>query len=188
MPWKLGNLTIKEGRSWKHHNGTTHPSNWGSWSDSEKTAAGLVWEDPPAPYDNRFYWGRETDGTLIPKSLTDVNSVDADGKIIVDPVTGKQHVTKGLKTIYIQQTKQTANDLLSKTDWYITRKAEDSATTIPSDVSTYRAAVRTKSGTIETAINNAANLTAFIALFDVPVDSDGNPTGNAPINDWPEDI
>ena len=191
MPWKLGNLTIKEGRSWKHHNGTTHPSNWGSWSDSEKTAAGLVWEDTPAsevPFDNRFYWGRKTDGTLIPKSLTDVNSVDADGKIIVDPVTGQQSVTKGLKTIYIEQTKQTANGKLSATDWYVTRKAEDSTTTIPSDVTTYRAAVRTKSGQIEAAINGAANPTAFIALFDVPVDSDGNPTGNAPINDWPEDI
>jgi hypothetical protein len=25
-------------------------------------------------------------------------------------------------------------------------------------------------------------------LFDVPVDSDGVPTGNAPINDWPEEV
>ena len=73
-------------------------------------------------------------------------------------------------------------------DWYVTRKAEDSTTTIPSDVTTYRAAVRTKSGTIEKAITDAADHAAFMALFDVPVDSDGKITGNAPINDWPEDI
>ena len=55
-------------------------------------------------------------------------------------------------------------------------------------MTTYRAAVRTKSGQIEAAINGAANHAAFMALFDVPVDSDGNPTGNAPINDWPDEI
>jgi hypothetical protein len=163
------------------------------YSNSEKTAIGITWEDPPAseaPYDNRFYWGRQTDGTLIPRSLTDVNDVDEDGKAVIDPITGQQSVTKGLKTIYIEQTKQTANNKLSATDWYVTRKAEDSTTTIPSDVTTYRAAVRTKSGTIEKAITDAADHTAFMALFDTPMDSQDppQPTGNAPINDWPEDI
>jgi len=27
-----------------------------------------------------------------------------------------------------------------------------------------------------------------MALYDTPVDSDGVPTGNAPINDWPDEI
>jgi len=27
-----------------------------------------------------------------------------------------------------------------------------------------------------------------MALYNAPVDADGNPTGNAPINDWPETI
>ena len=189
MPWKLGDKIIKEGRSWSN-DGVTHPTNWAIWSDADKKAAGLTWEDPPAPYDNRFYWGRQTDGTLIPRSLTDVNEVDEDGKAVIDPLTGKQLVTKGLKTIYIEQTKQTANDKLSETDWYVTRKAEDSTTTIPSDVSTYRAAVRTKSGTIEKAITDAADHAAFMALFDTPMDSQDppQPTGNAPINDWPDEI
>ena len=191
MPWKYNGSILKVGRAFTGTDGTKYPAVWMRYSNSEKTAIGITWEDPPAseaPYDNRFYWGRQTDGTLIPRSLTDINEVDDDGNAIIDTITGKQLVTKGLKTIYIEQTKQTANDKLSETDWYVTRKAEDSTTTIPSDVTTYRAAVRTKSGTIETAINNAANITAFIALFDIPVDSDGKPTGNAPINDWPEDI
>ena len=191
MPWKYNGSTLKVGRAFTGTDGTKYPAVWMRYSDSEKTDIGITWEDSPAseaPYDNRFYWGRQTDGTLIPRSLTDVNEVDEDGKAVIDPLTGKQLVTKGLKTIYIEQTKQTANDKLSETDWYVTRKAEDSTTTIPSDVTTYRAAVRTKSGQIETAITNAADHAAFMALFDAPVDSDGNPTGNAPINDWPEDI
>jgi len=191
MPWKYNGSNLKEGRGFTGTDGTQYSSAWIRMTDSEKTAAGITWSDPPAseaPFDNRFYWGRQTDGTLIPKSLTDVNEVDDDGKAIIDPTTGKQLVTKGLKTIYIEQTKQTANDKLSATDWYVTRKAEDSTTTIPSDVTTYRAAVRTKSGTIEKAITDAADHTAFMALFDAPVDSDGNVTGNAPINDWPDEI
>tara|TARA_A100001035_G_C27785230_1_gene503998 strand:- start:3002 stop:3577 length:576 start_codon:yes stop_codon:yes gene_type:complete len=191
MPWKYGNKIIKEGRGWTDDAGTKHPYNWNIWSDADKKAAGLTWEEPPAseaPYDNRFYWGRQADGTLIPKSLTDVKAVDDDDKAVIDPITGKQLVTKGLKTVYIEQTKQTAKNKLVSTDWYITRKAEDNTTTIPSDVTTYRAAVRTKSDTIETAITNAADHAAFMALFDVPVDSDGNPTGNAPINDWPDEL
>ena len=191
MPWKYGNKIIKEGRGWTDDAGTKHPYNWNIWSDADKKAAGLTWEEPPAseaPYDNRFYWGRQADGSLIPKTLTDVKAVDDDDKAVIDPITGKQLVTKGLKTVYIEQTKQTAKNKLVSTDWYITRKAEDNTTTIPSDVTTYRAAVRTKSDTIETAITNAADHAAFMALFDVPVDSDGNPTGNAPINDWPDEL
>ena len=69
----------------------------------------------------------------------------------------------------------------------IVRNAEKS-TAIPSDITTYRDAIRTKCASIETAINNCSNLTEFIALFDVPVDSDKNPTGNAPINDFPDEI
>tara|TARA_Y100000004_G_scaffold139008_1_gene157768 strand:- start:381 stop:956 length:576 start_codon:yes stop_codon:yes gene_type:complete len=191
MPWKYNGSILKPGKAFVGTDGTKYPAVWTRYSDSEKADIGITWEDPPAseaPFDNRFYWGRETDGTLIPRSLTDVNSADANGKLIFDPVTGEQVVTKGLKTIHIERTKQTANDLLSKTDWYITRKAEDSTATIPDAVATYRAAVRTKSGEIETAITNAANFTAFMELFDMPVDSDGNPTGKAPINDWPDEL
>ena len=42
--------------------------------------------------------------------------------------------------------------------------------------------------TIEDKINNCTNVTEFMKLFDVPVDSDNKPTGNAPINDWPDEI
>ena len=157
------------------------------WSDAEKTAAGLVEVTDPASFDKRFYWGRDGNGDLIPRSLNDVNETDSDGNAILDE-NGDQLVTEGLKTIHKRATKQAAGSLLAGTDWYITRKAEDSTATIPAAVTTYRAAVRTASNTIEAAIDGAADLTAFIALFDTPVDDDGNPTGNPPITDWPDAI
>ncbi len=83
---------------------------WTLFNNSEKKDNGLAWEDPPAseaPFDNRFYWSRKTDGSLTEKSLTDINVVDKDGKEVIDPKTGKQMIQLGLKSIWITQTKQT---------------------------------------------------------------------------------
>ena len=187
MPWKHNGRIIKEGKAWVADDNTKKPGTWASWTAEFKKANGLVWEDPPAseaPFDNNFYWGRKTDGTLIERSLTDVKEVDGDGKAVLDQ-DGNQIITLGLKSIWITQTKRTANELLSNTDWMITRKAEK-GTTIPDATTTYRDSVRTACNTIETKINGCSNLTEFMALFDTPVDSDGKPTdGNAPINDFP---
>jgi len=84
------------------------------------------------------------------------------------------------------QDKRNCYDMLAKTDWEVTRKSEK-GTAIASATTTFRDKVRTACNTIETKINDCANLIAFKALFDVPVDSDGNPTGNAPIYDFPEE-
>lgn len=96
-------------------------------------------------------------------------------------------VTKGLKTVWTEFTKNTANTKLSETDWYITRNTE-TGDAIPSTVTDYRAAVRAACATIEGQINGAADLAAFMALFDMPVDADGMPTGPAPVNAWPDAI
>ena len=189
MPWKHNHKIIQPGKVWRSSDGTLHSARWASKSDAWKTKWGLVWEDAPAsaaPYDSRFYRGRQSDGTLIPRSLADVNEVDGDGNPINDE-DGNQLVTPGLKTSWIAQTKRIANDKLAVHDWYVTRKAEKS-TAIPSSVTIYRDAVRTKCAEIETALNGAADLAAFMALFEDTVDSDGNVTAIAKINDWPKEI
>ena len=189
MPWKHNGRIIRVGKAWVSDSGVKHPAIWMRWSDSEKKDNGLTWEDPPAseaPFDDRFYWGRKTDGSLIEKSLTDINSVDKDGKALIDPLTGKQAIQLGLKSIWIAQTKQTANDLLSNTDWMVTRKSEK-GTAIPDATTKYRDSVRTACNTIETKINACSNLTEFMALFDTPLDSNKLPKGNAPMFDFPKE-
>ena len=186
MPWKYSGRIIRVGKAWVDNSGTQYPAVWNNLSADEKAAIGLTWEDEVAAHDNRFYWGRNADGSLIPRSLTDINEVDADGKAILD-IDGNQLVTLGLKSNAIALAKTQAAGQLAPYDWYITRKSEKS-TAIPSSVTTYRDAVRTACAAIETSIGNASDLAAFMALYDVPVDSDGNPTGNAPINDWPDAI
>jgi|TARA_R100001510_G_scaffold15276_1_gene12775 hypothetical protein len=189
MPWKHNHKILKPGKAWTDTNGTLHSALWMRYDNAWKTKYNIVWEDDPAsqaPYDNRFYHGRQLDGTLIPKSLTDVNEVDSDGNPIKD-TDGNQIVTPGLKTTWVAKTKATANNKLAVHDWYVTRKAEKS-TAIPSSVSTYRDAVRTKCAEIETALNGASDLAAFMALFKDTIDSDGVTTTVAKINDWPKEI
>jgi len=191
MPWKYNNTIIRAGKAWVDNNGYKHPYNWASaWSDDDKKSWGVSWEDAPASeaaFDNRFYWGRQTDGTLIPRSLTDIDVVDEDGKAVND-ADGNQIVTLGLKSNAIALAKTQAAGLLAPHDWQVIKATEVDSYSVPSTVTTYRAAVRTASNSIGTAITNAADLAAFMALYDTPVDSDGKPTGNAPINDWPETI
>jgi hypothetical protein len=178
--WTYNGKQIKEGRSWVNADGITHPTSWGRWSAADKTAAGLVWADDPAPFDNRFYWDANT-----PKALDNVNEVDEDGNAILDE-DGVQVVTLGLKSQWKATIKQQAGGLLAPTDWMVIKAQEVSEYLVPAGTLTFRADVRTASNTIEAAIDGAADHAAFVALFDTPVDADGNPTGNAPINDWPE--
>ena len=164
MPWKYNNVTIRAGKSWVDDNSIRHPRTWSRWSDTEKIAAGLVWQDGPAPFDSRFYWAAD-----LPRDLDDVTEQDGS-------------VTLGLKSQYKAQTKVIAGSLLAPTDWHVVKAAEVETYSVPSNVSQYRSDVRAASNTIEAAIDGASDLDAFIALFDAPED------GNSTINDWPDEI
>lgn len=91
---------------------------------------------------------------------------------------GEVVTTLGLKSQKKAQVKKTAASLLSPSDWYVVRAAEGGAA-IPTDVATYRAAVRTASDTMEAAIDAAADMDAFIALHTDTEES------TATLNEWP---
>ena len=180
MAWKYNNSIIRAGKAWTDSDGIQHPSNWMLWDAATKAAKGLIWEDDPAPFDGRFYWSAG-----VAKALDDVNAVDENGDPLMQD--GEQVVTLGLKSQAIELVKRQAGDKLAATDWYVIRETETTVA-MPDSVAAYRAAVRNASGDIEAAITAVTTLDAFIALYDAPVDADGNPTGNAPINDWPDAI
>lgn len=161
MPYLYNGKIIREGRSWTDDAGIKHPTNWASWSDAEKAAKGLVWQDPPAAYDNRFWWDADT-----PKALDDVTA---------DGVT-----TPGLKSVYKARVKQQAGQMLAATDWYIVRHAE-TGQEIPASVLTHRSAIRAYSDYLEGEIDAAADHAAFVALF-AAIDD-----GVAPMFGWPEE-
>jgi hypothetical protein len=180
MAYKYSGRIIRAGKSWRDNDGVQHPSSWMRWSEETKAAKGLVWEDDPASFDKRFYWSAG-----VAKSLDDVNEVDENGNPLMQD--GQQLVTKGLKTNAIELVKRQAGDKLAETDWMVIKASEVSGYSLPTEVAAARAAIRTASNNIEAAILAASDLDQFMALYDVPM-IDDMPTGNAPINDWPETI
>tara|TARA_R100000988_G_C4004394_1_gene171465 strand:+ start:2626 stop:3261 length:636 start_codon:yes stop_codon:yes gene_type:complete len=167
-------------------------------SDSERKAIGIYPVATAAKLDAKFYIekpptyvvnGDKVDETIVKASdlpLADSNKVDDDGNPIND-YKGNQEINEGLKTIYKRKTNQNATALISVYNWLVERYTYDNSKTIPTAVKTYVAAVRTAATTINGKIDGASDMTAFSALFVVPKDGSGNPTGNAPIEDWPDD-
>lgn len=187
--WKYNGRTIRTGKAWTDDNGVQHPANWHVWSATEKAAAGLTEVTPETPPDSRLYtWGYQADGVTISKTaknLNDVNEVDGDGDPILDD-DGNQVVTRGVKWNLKQEVKTQQGSLLAQTDWAVVRKA-DKGTAIPSNIQTYRDAIRTKATEMETAIDNAADTDAVADLFlTYTTNEDGSVTKSGILYDWPE--
>ena len=121
--------------------------------------------------------------------LEDVDAVDVDGNAVLDHY-GVQMVTRGLKYNAIQKVKQQQSGYLSRTDWYIIRKA-DVGTAIPTAIQTFRNAIRADATRIENAITAATTMNEFIALHTTTYneDEDGNITVNviAITQSWTEE-
>ena len=96
------------------------------------------------------------------RKLENEDAKDEDGNQLFND-DGSKTINYGLKHNAIQKVKIDQEALLSETDWYIIRKA-DAGTAIPSNIQTWRNAIRTDATEIETAITNAADMNAFIAL------------------------
>jgi hypothetical protein len=114
--------------------------------------------------DERFYWvtfGSYSVGDTYvtrnyvntPKALEDVTETPEGA---TEPIT-----TKGLKSNYIAQFKQTANSLLAQTDWMVIRKAERSVD-IPADVAAKRAAILAECDRLTAAVTAAQDMPSFI--------------------------
>ena len=118
------------------------------------------------------------------RALEDINAVDEEGEPLLDR-DGVQIITRGLKHNAIQKVKRQQAGFLSQTDWYIIRKA-DNGTAIPSAIQTWRDAIRVDATEIETAITNAADMDAFIALHNNTYKDDGSIDVVARVNRWTE--
>ena len=186
--WKYNGRVIREGKSWTDDNGIQHPSNWNIWSADEKAAAGLTEATPETPPDSRLYiWSYQADAVTISKtakSLTDVGLVDENGNAVNDD-DGNQIMQPGVRSQLKAEVKSQQEALLNQTDWAIIRKA-DKGTAIPSNIQTYRDAIRTKATEMENAIDGAANTDAVAALFvTYTINEDGSQTKSGILYDWP---
>ena len=151
--------------------GVQYPSNWLRMaSEEDKAALGITWEADPAPVDYRFYWSEGN-----PKALEDKEESDEDGNPLYVKVLGEvdgepamvdsdeRLVTKGLKSQWIAQVKDTAGKMLATTDWMVIRKAERDVA-IPADVVAKRAAIIAEADRLETAITTCTTVENLIEV------------------------
>ncbi len=139
-------------------------------SPSLREQLGVIEVADPEQYDQRFYWGPDN-----PKLLNDREEVDQDGNPMWVKVLGevdgkpamvdseKRLVTKGLKSQWIAQVKDTAGKMLSQTDWMVVRKAERGVD-IPADVTAKRSAIVAECDRLEAAIAGCADVEALIVV------------------------
>jgi len=127
------------------HANIQYPANWLRLSTPEgRSAIGITEVPDPTPYDQRFYWGYDQDGHLIPKDHTQ------------------------LVEQWTQQTRHTANTLLVPTDWMITREADNGVQVSP-EIKAEREDIRGKCATklsAITATNTTDELAAYITSSD----------------------
>jgi len=147
-------------RAFTTDDGIQYPKNWLRLSTLEQRAAIGITEQSDSPsWDQRYYWGYDQEGNLIPKQLEDE---------VITPEEGQSYTQTGLKTQHINQTRETANKLLASTDWYVVRKFERDID-IPVGIVSYRATVIDVSEKRETLISNVTTVDELKGLYESSV-------------------
>ena len=186
--------------------GIQYPQNiFTVWTAAEKEAIGIyeVIQNNAKKKDEAYYINTNqtftydadagtvtaTYGDATAKAHADTTWTQADsdnGLLPSDKSVGDVKV-EGLKTKKIRTVKAQAAGILQDTDWYIVRKA-DADTNVPSAITTFRAAVRTKGAAMETAITNASNTPAIETLYTyVNTADEGDPEViERPLGEFPE--
>jgi hypothetical protein len=165
--WKYGDKTIRPGKPWTDSEGTQHPGNWNIWSKAEKDAKNIKEIIEDRPPDSRLYlWSMDSNG----KVTSTAKALEDSGDVL------------GLKSTLKNKVKDQQGSLLSQTDWAVIRKA-DKGTAIPSNIQTWRDAIRAKATEMENATDNATDTDAVAALFVV---WEEGKIKSGVLYDWPE--
>ena len=162
------------------------------WTDAERLAIGIVPVTTSGLHlDTTYYIEKDPTYTIasdkssvirtigvkdVDKDLEDVNEVDENGI---------QNIIRGLKYNAIQNIKAQQSEYLTTTDWYIIRKA-DNGTAIPSNIQTWRDAIRSDATRIENAITAISTMDQFIALHEHTYNEDETIDVREIINSWTE--
>jgi len=132
-----------------------------------------------------------TYGTATAKAIADTKWTQAqidDSSLVGQAPAGADTNTVrlvGLKTIKKELIDSQCAGILAPSDWLVV-KATETGTTMDSGWKTWRASVRTKCNSMQTQIDNAANVDALAALFTYTVQEDKSitrPLGEFPVKE-----
>ena len=122
-------------------------------------------------------------GTATAKNIADTDAIDSEGNKLKDE-NGNQIINEGLKTIKKRMIDEQCAGILAPSDWMVV-KATETGEAMDSGWKTWRASVRTKCNSMQTQIENAADVDALAALFKYTT-TDGvtsRPLGEFPVKE-----
>ena len=182
-------------------NNIKHPKAiFNTWTWEQLNTIGLYQVvDSVVKADNRFEYQSQptytfssknknitTSYTITEKALDDSEAKDDEGKNILDE-DGNKVMNYGLKTQAIEQTKRTANSLISPFNWLVERSIYDSSKTIPDAVKSYVASIRADCDAIETAVTNCKTLDELKELYNDEYNEDGTIKTQNRMGRWTDD-
>ena len=161
------------------------------WSQSELNAIGIyeVITDSTNKKDEAYYINTNEEytyadgqvtkswGVATPRRLEDENGVDSEGN---------EFTNYGLKTQKKKIVKAQASGLLAPTDWHVIKATEISEYSVPENITTFRADVRSKSNEMETQIDACNSVDELETLYTYTRQEDG--TSTRPLAEFPEEV
>ena len=169
------------------------------WTESERNAIGVytIEIDETNKKDEEYYINTNITysydssankvkggyGSATARAMADSDAVDDEGNKLKD-INGNQIINEGLKTIKKRIIDNECRGLLAPSDWMYIKAGEEGGT-MDSGWKTWRASVRTKCNSMQTQIDNAADVDALAALFEYTT-KDGvtsRPLGEFPIKE-----
>ena len=168
------------------------------WSPAEREAIGIyeVVYDDTNKKDQKYYSITDQSlnfaggvvtasyGSPTARDLNDTNQKDNDG-VELDPVV----VVPGLKTAKKELITEQASSLLTPTDWHVVKATEVDSYSVPAEMTTYRADVRTASNDMETKIDACSTVDELATLYQyVNTGTVENPVIERPLGEFPEEI
>jgi len=150
-------------------NGMTYPYSWLEGTSPSVRASLGIEAINDITFDGKYYNNKDDAKSLDDREELDddgnpvyVKEWDAETETMVD--TSVRQISYGLKTRCLAEVRLKTNDLLKPTDYLIIRNEVESVE-IPTDVSTYRAAVITESNRVVTAIAAVESVDALVTIM-----------------------
>ena len=152
-----------------------------SWSTAEREAIGIyeVVFDNTNKKDEGYYINTNQSFNFADGVAT-ASFGSATAKDIAD-VTENGVTTPGLKTQKKEIIKHQANGHLTPTDWHVIKATEVESYSVSAAMTTYRAAVRTKSNDMEALIDACTTVDELAALYVYT-------EGSRPLGEFPEAV
>jgi len=161
------------------------------WSTAEREAIGIyevVWDN--SNQKNSEYYNNTNQSFNFADGVVTASFGSATAKSL-DDVAAEGSIIKGLKTQKKDFIKNQASAFLTPTDWHVVKATEVESYSVPAEMTTYRAAVRTASNDMEALVDACNTVDELASLYqhtNIGVVTEENPALKKPLGEWPEEV